>query len=133
MLEDPKLVKAVRAAVARWREAWRGTPPRLNATEIEPGKWVIADTRAMAKEPLVVVTPEAMAALVHFERARPRDGAHGEHAAEIDALLARDYLIEYEGTLMSVVTRRRFAIRNRNPEIAKSTDVARPSSLLADA
>jgi len=113
LLEDTALVRAMREAIAQWKLRWAqaGKEPRLEALETDGSEICIADTRAMAKEPLVVVTPQAMAALVHFERARPRDGAHGEHAAEIDALLARDFLIEYEGALMSVVTRRKSVAR----------------------
>ena len=110
MLEDPKLVEAMRAAVAHRRDVWRKLP-HLSATDVGSGKWAIADTRRIAKEPLVVVSAEAVAALVHFERAHPRDVDHVDHETQIDALLARDFLIEYEGALMSVGTRRRSAAR----------------------
>lgn len=106
LLGDEKIIKAMHKAVADWIKAWE-RPPRLDCAEVRPGHWIIIDTRRIARKQLVPVSAEAVAALTYFERPRPRYGGHNGHDAQIDALLAQDFLIEYEGSLLSLVTRGR--------------------------
>ncbi len=110
VLDDAAFVETLRKAVARWRNAWQDVP-RLDAIEVNKDRWMIADTRPLAKKKLVAVSGEAMAALACFERPRPRGGLHDGHAAEIEELLAHDFLIAYEGALLSLVTRERYVKR----------------------
>jgi hypothetical protein len=52
------------------------------------------------------LTPADEAALRHFDAPRPVNGDHGEHAASVPGLLARDLLVAHEDALLSVVVRR---------------------------
>ncbi len=76
----------------------------LRAIAVAPGKAVIQDTRTLAQRPLTPVSQEMLAALAYFEKPRPRGGGHGEHGGAIDELLARNFLVEHEKALLSVVT-----------------------------
>ncbi len=111
VLEDAEFVLAMRKAVARWRAAWK-VVPRLDAIEVNKDRWMIADTRPHAKKNMVTVSREAMAALAYFERPRPRGGQHDGHADQVEELLAHDFLIAYEGALLSLVTRERYVKRH---------------------
>lgn len=108
LIKDSPLAQALAKGLAAWQGAWNtaGKPlPRVDLIEIGPRRRVIVDTRRIAGKSLVAVSPEALAALIYFERPRPRDGDHGEHGALSGELLARHFLVEHEDLLMSVVVR----------------------------
>lgn len=105
--DDHAAVATVKAGFARWEERWRQpVPPMLRVVRTLPGGVVIADTRSIAREGLTVIPHAADAVLRRFERAKTRDALEPDIAAIVDDLLARDFLIEHEGKLLSVVTRR---------------------------
>lgn len=79
--------------------------PRVELVDVGAGRVVIVDTRRIAVKSLVDVSPEAVAAPIHFGRPRARDGDHRDHAAHVGELLARRFLVDHEDALMSVVVR----------------------------
>lgn len=105
-LDDGEAVATVKGAFARWGESWdKPIPPMLRVVRELPAGIVIADTRAIAREGLTVISHAADAVLRRFERAKSRDGVEGDIAVIVDDLLARDFLIDHEGKLLSIVTR----------------------------
>jgi hypothetical protein len=60
---------------------------------------------------MTVVSRETDAALKYFERPRPRDRLEGAMAEHADYLLQRDFLVELEGHLLSIVTRPRGVVQ----------------------
>jgi hypothetical protein len=84
------------------------------------------------------VSSEKYAALLYFERPRSRVGLDPALAAEADWLITRDFLIEHEGKLLSVVVRPRPAIaavvaRSADRRAANPQYSARPMHGLATA
>jgi ribosomal peptide maturation radical SAM protein 1 len=104
-LDRPDLVAGMRSAIEAWRAAWAGPKvPALRLVEVG-GAAVVVDTRSLAREPMAPLSAEQCDLLVKLEKPRVRDGLDPASAALVDALVARDFVIDHEGILMSIVVR----------------------------
>ena len=110
LLDKPDLLNRLHDAIEIWKKAWDKNPhPVLQLFKTKKSV-LILDTRPIAREAMTPISPEKYAALLHFERPRSRAGLDPALAADADWLLARDFLIEHEGKLLSVVVRPRPAV-----------------------
>jgi ribosomal peptide maturation radical SAM protein 1 len=109
VLDCEGLLAQLHAAVRLWKQQWApgSLRPVLKLLDTGAEEIVIADTRRVAKRKTTVVSRESDVALKYFERPRPRDRLDGALADHADDLLQRDFLVEHEGHLLSVVTRPR--------------------------
>jgi hypothetical protein len=122
LLDNRDLLDRLHEAVRRWENAWAKNPhPLLQLLETKKSP-VIVDTRRIARQPMAPISPEQYAALLYFERPRSRAGLDPALEANADWLLARDFLIEYEGKLLSVVVRPRSAVAAAVSELAAVKD-----------
>lgn len=104
-LDRPDLVAGMRAAIEAWRVAWSGArAPVLQLVDVG-GAAMVVDTRAVAGETMTPLSAEQRALLVALEKPRVRDALDAANATLVDALIARDFVIEHEGILMSIVVR----------------------------
>ncbi|MEO8259985.1 MAG: RiPP maturation radical SAM C-methyltransferase [Acidobacteriota bacterium] len=110
LLDNPDLLGRLRIAVTQWRHAWSSDPRPVLQLFATGTSILIVDTRRIAGSTVTHLSPEHHAALRHFERPCSRVGLDPRLEAAADWLLARDFLIEYEGRLLSVVVRPRAAI-----------------------
>ena len=104
-LEDTALVREFCGCIDHWKSLWRNMRPRpilLMETRAN-GVAVVIDTRPIAYEPLTVLSPEVVNALMHFERPRMREGLPDDAAQHLDFLLERRYIVDYENLLLSVM------------------------------
>jgi ribosomal peptide maturation radical SAM protein 1 len=123
LLDSPRLIERFDAAVADWRRSYHAERrPMLQMALSREGALVL-DTRPIARTLMTRLSPGQYEALVELERPKARAAIDPALAADADWLVERDFVIEHEGKLMSVVVRPR-------PEV-----VARvaPSSQLEDA
>lgn len=106
-LDDDDLRHRLGEAVGRWRDLWSGEdlPPRLAAVALDTGSWYIEDTRAVASEPVCLAPASWARTLLRLEEpaAGPRLGR--EETACLPELMARGYVTEHEGLLLSLVCR----------------------------
>ena len=110
LLRQPDVLERLKDAIAEWQHAWaHNAHPVLQLFEAGTSTLII-DTRPIARAATTRLSAEQLAALLHFERAHPRAGLDPALEASAEWLLARDFLIEHEGKLMSVVVRPRAAI-----------------------
>ncbi|MCM2257843.1 MAG: RiPP maturation radical SAM C-methyltransferase [Vicinamibacteria bacterium] len=107
LIGNQDLMDRLHAAVESWDQAWKkGRHPLLQVMMIATGA-VVIDTRPIARQVLTPLTVEQLAALIHLERARPRARLDPALQASADWLLARDFVVEHEDKLLSVVVRPR--------------------------
>lgn len=104
-LDRPDLVAGMRGAIEAWRAAWAGPKvPALRLVEVGD-RAVVVDTRDIARAPMTPLSAEQIKLLTLLEKPRVRDGLDSASAALVDALIARDFVIDHEGILMSIVVR----------------------------
>ncbi len=104
-LEDAALVREFCDSVGHWKRLWQ-SPRRRPLLHLEMranGAAVVIDTRPIARAPLVVLSPEAVNALTHFERPRAREGLPKAAAQHLDFLLQHRYVVDHENLLLNVV------------------------------
>ena len=110
LLGDPGLIARLEAAVADWKRQWATRPiPVLELFDIG-GKAMILDTRAIARQPMTSLSAACCKVLIGLDRPQTRAGLDADVEGEIDWLIARDFVLEFEGKLMSLVVRRRAGI-----------------------
>jgi ribosomal peptide maturation radical SAM protein 1 len=106
LIEDVDTRRAITRAIGEWRIQWVvKAAPELRVAEVHDAGVVIADTRRIAEEPRVMLSHEQDEVLRLLERPRGRDGLDPAAVPIVEELLARRYLIEHEGKLLSVVVR----------------------------
>jgi ribosomal peptide maturation radical SAM protein 1 len=116
-LDRPDLVAGMRRAIEAWRAAWAETKvPVLRLVEVG-GAGMVVDTRGVAREPMTPLSAGQYELLLRLEKPRARDALDEASAALVDALVARDFVIDHEGILMSIVVR---------PKVVSSGDRAAP-------
>lgn len=104
-LDRPDLVTAMREAIEAWREAWRADRvPVLQLVDVG-GVAMVVDTRAVARAVMTPVSEAQRDLLVSLEKPRVRDALEAAGDALVDDLIARDFVIDHEGILMSIVVR----------------------------
>ena len=107
LLSNPDLIGRLHAAMDAWKQAWRQENlPALELFDVGTSKAVL-DTRALARTPLTPLTAGQVAVLLELEKPMPRRSLASEKLADADWLIARDFVIDYEDTLMSIVVRAR--------------------------
>ncbi len=107
LLSDPDLIARLHAAMDAWKQAWRQEKlPALELFDIGNTKAVL-DTRPLARAPLTPLTSGQVAVLLELEKPIPRRSLAPEKQADADWLIARDFVIDYEDRLMSIVVRAR--------------------------
>lgn len=107
LLDRPELVERMQAAVATWKRAWfAARRPMLQLVTVGASS-VVLDSRPIARQPITPLSASHRDALTEFERPRARIGLDPALAACADWLVERDFVIEYEGKLMSIVVRPR--------------------------
>lgn len=107
-LQDESLVKDFRRAIAQWKFRWfssatQSSLPSLQLCDEGKDEVKVIDTRHESKTH--VLSRQAADTLRYFEQPRTPTGHPPQIQAEISALVAEDLIIEYEGALLSVVTR----------------------------
>jgi ribosomal peptide maturation radical SAM protein 1 len=108
LLSDADLLNTFRTEVLAWQALWR-TPakrPRLYGEWRPSGSAVIIDTRPIAREHLTVLPPSAANALLHLERPRTLAAIPDFAKGHLDLLLARRFVVDHEGVLVSAVVRK---------------------------
>ena len=80
---------------------------------------MIVDTRSIAREKLTIISREQDEALRVLARAKPLDALDPETRALVPFLLERDFVIEHEGLLLTVVTRPKVTTQSA---VAKTSD-----------
>ncbi len=126
-LECEPLVAQLRAAVGVWKGQWTRASrrPLLQVLDTGAEEIVIADTRRIARDRMTVISRDEDRALTYLERPRARELLDGEMAAFVDELLWRDFLLEHEGCLLSVVSRpRRDHAADRGEEAIDAATIA---------
>lgn len=103
LLGNPGLRRRLHAAVTEWEDGWDKDPRPVLQLFAAGASTLILDTRRIARQPVTALTAERLAALRHCDTARARSGLTPALADAADWLLARDFLIEHEGSLLSVV------------------------------
>lgn len=131
LLANERLLEELTQAVKAWKRQWEGGQPVLRTVSTAPGKWMITDTRRAAVQPLAPISREALAALAYFERPRPLAGQHDGHDGQIDELLERNYLVQHENALLSVVARPGAHAPEQRPAPAAPLKIARSASVPA--
>ncbi|MEP7007634.1 MAG: RiPP maturation radical SAM C-methyltransferase, partial [Sphingomonas bacterium] len=110
LLSDPDLIGRLHAVMDAWKQAWRQEKlPALELFDLGATKAVL-DTRALARAPLTPLTTGQVALLLELEKPMPRRSIAPEKLADADWLIARDFVIDYEGMLMSIVVRARHEV-----------------------
>jgi ribosomal peptide maturation radical SAM protein 1 len=114
LLSNPDLLERLHAAMNAWKLVWRQEKlPALELFDIGTTKAVL-DTRGVAREPLTPLTAAQVAILLELEKPMPRRSVDREKLADADWLIARDFVIDYEGSLMSIVVRARQDVMARS-------------------
>jgi len=114
LLSNPDLLERLHAAMNAWKLVWRQEKlPALELFDIGTTKAVL-DTRGVAREPLTPLTAAQVAILLELEKPMPRRSVDPEKLADADWLIARDFVIDYEGSLMSIVVRARQDVMARS-------------------
>lgn len=107
---DDEMVGRVQAAYQTWHDLWHsgGRPPILTALDIDgAASVVVADTRRVARQRMTTISRDGDAALRHLEKPRRRETLDPAIERHVQDLLDRDFIIEHEGLLLSIVTRPR--------------------------
>ena len=105
LMDEPTILAQLQLAIGVWKHQWRDSErlPALRVVNVA-GRQLIADTRRIAKQNLTPLSREAYDALIHFEHPRTRASLGDELGEQARDLLDRNFLVEHEGLLMSVVT-----------------------------
>ena len=100
--DDPRLGRRVTGVVGGWSALWSraGGPPVLAAEDAGGGRLRVVDTRRVSVEREVVLSVGASALLLELEKPR---GAKGE--AALAELLYRNFVVDHDGKVLSVVVR----------------------------
>jgi ribosomal peptide maturation radical SAM protein 1 len=114
LLSDPDLIARLHAVMDEWKLAWRQEKlPALELFDIGATKAVL-DTRPLAHAPLTPLTDDQVALLLELEKPMPRRLLAPEKLADAEWLIARDFVIDYEDRLMSIVVRARPEVRAKS-------------------
>ncbi|MCW3848265.1 RiPP maturation radical SAM C-methyltransferase [Sphingomonas sp. LB-2] len=106
LFDDAEARRPIARAIGEWRLQWIvGAPPELRIAATDTGTAVLVDTRRIARERYLELPADWALALRLLERPRTRDAIDTVTATVLEELLARGYVIEHEGKLLSVVTR----------------------------
>lgn len=112
--DDPALAARVHAGLARWQAA-HAAGARLDGVDRPDGGMDVTDSRPGAEAASHVLAPEVAALLRRLEHPTPADVAEGlSPVPAFGGLLQRGLLVQHEGLLLSVVTRRGGADRARS-------------------
>lgn len=137
LLSDTGLLEEFRTEVLAWQALWRGPAkrPMLHGDWRPSGSAVIIDTRPIAREHLTVLPASAAQALIHLERPRALAALPDFVQSDLDLLLARRFVVDYEGVLVSVVVRKHVSSvpDGRAAEASAAGDVARVEARSAGA
>lgn len=113
LLSDPELIERLHAAMDAWKDAWRQEKlPALELFDMGTTQ-AILDTRRVSRAPLTRLTAGQMAVLLELEKPTPRRSLDPEKLADADWLIERDFVIDYEDKLMSIVVRARHDVTAR--------------------
>ena len=106
LLDDKALLHRLEQAIESWKIMWvdKDRPPRLRVIEPSAEMFFIVDTRSNAKDKLYRISSSAVDALNYFKNPRKTTEDAGLFDAEIDFLMSRNLVIEYEGFFLSIVT-----------------------------
>ena len=122
-LDQPELVAGMRDAIGAWRGAWAAAqPPVLRLVEVGSAA-VVADTRTVACAPMSPISAEERDLLIRLEKPRARAGLDPADLALVEGLIARDFVIDHEDILMSIVVRPRDVKGARAAERAVEPDL----------
>ena len=107
LLANPDLIAKVTLAIGVWQNGWRDQQrlPVVRVIDRGSGEVAIADTRRIAASPLTVISREMLETLVFLERPQPATNLAGADAGHIQFLRERNFVIEHEAMVQSVVTR----------------------------
>ncbi len=122
LLDNTKLQLRFGRAVQRWRELWaeHKDPPLLRSMPLGNGMLLVEDTRNCAKDRFFVLTPACAALLTTLERPLRRDRVEEQARPHLETLLDRRYIVEYEGSYVSVVTTPRLGVQLRRRPSAEA-------------
>lgn len=110
LLSDTDLLERLRAVMDAWKQTWRQEKlPALELFDVGATQAVL-DTRPLARAPLTPLTTGQAAVLLELEKPLPRRSLASEKLADADWLIARDFVIDYEDRLMSIVVRARHEV-----------------------
>jgi hypothetical protein len=107
LLENADLIARLRLAIGVWQNAWRkkGRPPTLRVVDQGQGDVVVTDTRQIAASPLTVMTRDQLETLILLERPHAVGALGRADREHIAFLRERNFVVEHEGVLQSVVNR----------------------------
>jgi len=133
LLDDAQARRAIARVIGEWRLQWVvGASPELRITTIA-GKAVLLDTRRIAPEQCLELPADWAHALKMLERPRTRDAIDSAAATVLGELLARRYIIEHEGKLLSVVTAEPASLDRKTSVSAAASAALVPATAVADA
>jgi len=105
--EDPGLAEELRQALEAWTDLWRERQrrPHLMAVPLPGGRVLVQDTRPCAKQGVFLGDAGHAEALAFFDEPRTRSAAGAVPAAILAGLLERDFVVDWDGRYLSLVTR----------------------------
>ena len=101
-----RLAARIDRCLAEWTAAWAEGPPTLEGVDAEDGGMTVRDTRRLAADSEVRLSPAVAALLRRLDKPMPYEVAEAE--SEVPAfggLLQRGLVVQHEGMLISVVVR----------------------------
>lgn len=113
LLDQPALIKRLRDAIADWRQSWAGGKAPLLQLFERDGRALVLDTRATARQPVTRLTAAQHAAILHLRKPKARRGLDPDLATQAEWLLDRDFVIDHEDIVMSVVVHPRHDVAAR--------------------
>jgi ribosomal peptide maturation radical SAM protein 1 len=106
---DPRLAARVHRGLGAWIQAWERAegPPVLDGEDLAGGGMRVADTRPVAAEAEVTLSPAVAELLRSLDKPTPIAEAEARSAVPaFGGLLQRGLVVQHEGLLLSVVVRR---------------------------
>ncbi len=105
-LKDDSLREQFSAAVDTWCNRWKraDTLPVLSRVRILPGLTGVKDTRKCAVQEFYMPDDAESALLDHLATPRTRSDVSGAIAGGLQNLLDRNFVVDHEGFLLSLVT-----------------------------
>lgn len=102
VLSSPPFVERLLKAITVWQSQWceGSKPPTLHLIRRDQGA-VVVDSRRIAKAAITPLSPDQLAVLEALDQPRTRSELPGD---VVEWLLERDFIIDYEGLLASIVT-----------------------------